>query len=826
MRTLSTTLTMICLAATTWAQQAALEPDIRSGPNVAAEALPAEAAAKVSAAVRAKAANHETLKLFLVLSRTGDLSMVEAVKARFRDRIRYADQRSKQFRGERERKVAAAERDALIIGERREMAALRRGEFDEQQQTIGRRIAQLGGRILGNYWLLNSMYVEVPASAVAALESDPDVVRVFEASPKQWHLAHSTAVMGAGAFWEEGYRGGTQVVAVIDSGVAEHEGFEGLRLSRFHQFDGAMETGCVDTTKPLGGEDIDGHGTHVAGIVAAQKVPGVEGATGMAPGLAELISIRVGAPGLGGRDCPEVVIHPVDVLRAIQFVVEETPATVVNLSLGGSTREDDLLENWFIDMAADVFDVAFVFAAGNSGRASTAWQLSDLALSYNGVAVANIDTRGTLTREDDRIADSSSRGPTRAGRRKPDIAAPGTNIVSLAPEQSVATLTGTSMAAPQISGALALLLDSGVAGVKEAKALLINSSDRVGWSRDWGWGGAHLQNALRQREWIASARVSAGAARYYRMGVDGTARSTLVWNRRIGGISPDGKTFFGDFRDLNLLAYEEATNRLVDASSSKIDNVEQIALRGEGVALVKVTHLSKEEGDEPYALAFSTGQVEEVKPGRLALRCTAPGEVSATMRYPVACELVNEGDLAVFGLNFRAIGPVGFQATTVAPVERIRPGQTISFRYDMAAPLTATGPQQYSIQVSGAAYGDEYRVTAPLQTNFRVPQPQNCTPVLTPASGTLMLQPHSQAFTLKIEFPHYNPQEPGVCTWIVGDSESWVSLPRVRSGEGNGEVVVSVSQAPISRLATRTGDLRVTVGRTGYPWTFTQAYRK
>lgn len=815
------------MLATSLAQaQQSLEAEPRAAISDSAS-TPEPAGPKVSAAVREQAAKGGPLRVYVVLPPAGQQD-VQAIRQRYRDYIQFQDGRAKQFQGERERKAAAAERDRSILRERAEIAAVRKAAYAPLQERLTSRVRSLGGRLIERLWALNALYVELPAAAIDALENDPDVLSIQAAESKQLHLGLSPKVLGAPAFWDAGYRGGTQVVAVIDSGIAPHAGFDGLPIAAFHQFEGAMATGCVDTSRPLDNVDTVGHGTHVSGIIAAQRIPGIDGATGVAPGIAGLVSVRVGAPGLGNAKCGDVIIESIDIFRAIQFIVEETPARVINISIGAGTRLDDQLENWVVDQNADLYDIAFSISAGNEGKLPISPQLGDLAHSYNVVTVASVDTGGTFSRGNDKIADYSSKGPTKGGRRKPDVAAPGSNIASLYLDGAVSTLSGTSMAAPHIAGAVALLLDSGVGSAKAAKALLINSTDSSGWARDWGWGSANLEAAFRQRNYVQSAELGAGQARYYRLNVSGSTRASLVWNRHIAGISPDGGTAFGDFRDLNLYAYDESSNRLIDSSTSRIDNVEQIAIRGEGSALIKVFHNSTDRGSEAYALAFSSGAYEEVRPGSLSLRCTAPGEVAATMKYLVDCTLSNNGTLPVFGISLKITVPNGFRTNSFSVIDRLQPGQQATFRYEVTSPITSVGQVTYAVQAAGGAFGDVHSASAPLLTNFRVPKPQNCTPSITPGTETLILQSNAQVIAMKIAFPFYDPQEPGVCSWTAVEYSAFTQFTSPRTGTGNGDLTLSVTQSNANSIyTTRTGEVRFTVNGTNrYPWTFKQYYRK
>ena len=226
--------------------------------------------------------------------------------------------------------------------------------------------------------------------------------------------------------------------------------------------------------------DAFGHGTHVAGIIAGNPAPanGVapEYAGGIAPG-AQLVNVRVlGADGSGFTS---------DVIAGIEWVVANRALyniRVINLSLGHPVTEacstDPLCEA--VNQAVQA-GIVVVVAAGNAGKApdgrAMLGGISSPGNSPYAITVGALNTWGTVDRSDDTVATFSSRGPSAYDLAvKPDMAAPGTKILSLQadgaflpamyPSIHVAGsgnnaymyLSGTSMAAPMVSGGVALLL--------------------------------------------------------------------------------------------------------------------------------------------------------------------------------------------------------------------------------------------------------------------------------------------------------------------------------------------------------------------------------
>lgn len=117
----------------------------------------------------------------------------------------------------------------------------------------------------------------------------------------------------------------------------------------------------------------------------------------------------------------------------------------------------DVFEKW-LDHIAYQHDVHFVQAAGNSGAGSTAGTAGPGpgCMAYNIVVVGNLDTKGNLYYYDDVINPGSSYYSGSTLANKPDICAPGTNIIS---SFYTDTMTGTSYAAPQVAGVIALMCE-------------------------------------------------------------------------------------------------------------------------------------------------------------------------------------------------------------------------------------------------------------------------------------------------------------------------------------------------------------------------------
>jgi serine protease AprX len=249
-------------------------------------------------------------------------------------------------------------------------------------------------------------------------------------------------------------------VAVIDSGIAPGLDF-GTRMTAFYDF----THGDIRIAAP---SDAYGHGTHVAGLAASAYV-------GVAPS-ARLIGLKVlDAQGQGSTD---------NVIRAIEFAIANKNVLkihVINLSLGHpifeSAETDPLVQA--VEHASRA-GIIVVVSAGNFGRNRTTGEIGYAGIASPGnapsaISVGSVRTFDTVSRGDDRIAGYSSRGPSwYDGFAKPDISAPGDNLLSVASPGSTLRLlqerrgnvgnymrlSGTSMAAGVVSGVVAVILQN------------------------------------------------------------------------------------------------------------------------------------------------------------------------------------------------------------------------------------------------------------------------------------------------------------------------------------------------------------------------------
>jgi subtilisin family serine protease len=222
--------------------------------------------------------------------------------------------------------------------------------------------------------------------------------------------------------------------------------------------------------------DDNGHGTHVAGIVAA--INNSIGVVGVGPNI-DLYAVKVlGANGSG---------YLSDIIEGLDWVIQQKQIQggdwVLNMSLGTTADIQSFHDAIIRVNQAGITQVA---AAGNTGGAVT------YPAAYPEViAVSAID-------QNDQLASWSSRGP------EVDLAAPGVDIYSTYKGQSYAILSGTSMAAPHVTGVAALVLDrktcdfnlDGVCTPSEVQQKLEQTAIDLGVSGKDSFYGSGLINAL------------------------------------------------------------------------------------------------------------------------------------------------------------------------------------------------------------------------------------------------------------------------------------------------------------------------------------------
>jgi subtilisin family serine protease len=346
--------------------------------------------------------------------------------------------------------------------------------------------------------------------ALAARHRELQIVSVWKNSVKRALLDRSTEVVQARTA-QLGYGAtGTGIHwAVLDTGIAAaHPHFQ-THQTIVAQWD------CTRVGPPAqAAPDKDGHGTHVAGIIAGRGQEPNKRYVGMAP-EAKLHIYKVLDDDGSGRDA--WIIKAIDHIATINEAAPELVIHGVNLSLGGPFDEA-VFGCGFSPICRELHrlwrqGVVVCIAAGNEGRlvidTSVGEQKLNLDLSIGDPA--NLEEAiavGSVHRDSPHlygISYFSSRGPTTDGRAKPDVVAPGERIISCharfqegQPASEYLPLSGTSMACPHVSGIIAAFLSvrrEFIGHPDRVKAILMAHCTDLG--RDRYHQGAGIPNLVR-----------------------------------------------------------------------------------------------------------------------------------------------------------------------------------------------------------------------------------------------------------------------------------------------------------------------------------------
>ncbi|MCB0217384.1 MAG: S8 family serine peptidase [Chloroflexi bacterium] len=417
----------------------------------------------------------------------------------------------------------------------RERARVMRSELDVAEQAILAEQAPvvaaaeaLGIRVIDRYEaVMNGLLVHGTAAQLEALGRRPGVLGIAPAPWVRLDLDRSVPHIGADRVAAElGYDGSGSTIAIIDAGIDyTHAAFggpgtaaayasaataaetiddvwDGQRLFPSAKVVGGWDfvgplytnpTACSEADERAGrcrrspSPDPDpldqhGHGSHVAGIAAG--LPTSQLGAGVAPG-ARLVALKIYGPPASGiytDETVDVVIGALDWCARVNLgrsVEGSAPERIdaVNMSLGepwgqASSRFEAAVEA-LIDQG-----VVVVASAGNAGNSP--YILGAPGASRGVLAVANLAISGPTG---GLMVSGSSRGPARHGGFKPSLSAPGSGIRSagMGTGDQARSLSGTSMSAPHVAGAAALLLQQNRVeglglGARDLAARLMNAA--------------------------------------------------------------------------------------------------------------------------------------------------------------------------------------------------------------------------------------------------------------------------------------------------------------------------------------------------------------
>ena len=309
--------------------------------------------------------------------------------------------------------------------------------------------------------------IVVPNIQLSLVEPDDSATNMSATELRSgdiWHLQH----INAKAAYELGLNGKGIRIGVLDTGIdPKHPEFLGksIKFMAFLPPDGnTLETKA---------KDFGVHGTHVSAVAAGKHV-----------GVARGASLAVAAVLTERDELGRSVGYLAQILRGLNWLINDAgeEVGVLNASLGITGYRADFYNP--ITVARSIDQLTLVAAIGNNGRKGPNQHCSpgnyDVTLGIG------------ATDKDDSVADFSDWGEVTQhnGLKKPDLSAPGVEIVGAIPGGKYASMSGTSMASPIVAGVIALLLQRDPTLRDNALALkkrIENLTTRVaGWNADRG----------------------------------------------------------------------------------------------------------------------------------------------------------------------------------------------------------------------------------------------------------------------------------------------------------------------------------------------------
>jgi serine protease AprX len=476
-----------------------------------------------------------------------------------------------------------------------ELTAVTRGiaTFDARPSAVQGATLQALGLSVQRLDNLPLALVYGPVAAMKAAVTTGAVIDVYPDEPIELLDTFSSDAMGAASARAAGLTGDGVTVAVVDSGCdASHPDLADHVVHNVKLYSGEYVNLPPDSsstivvaneTGPYQNTDVgSGHGTHVAGIIAADSTTDPAGGRlGVAPD-ASLVCYSIGE-----------VVFTSAVVTAYDHMLDQPDmwsVDVVNNSWGNSFQQYDPRHPVLVATKAVADNGAFVvFAAGNSGYTETEMSLNPFSQAPWVTSVAASDVRDAtynraefssngLIFDNSQAVTIGAGGHTRflgdrIGIYHPDVAAPGESISSTCssagtvvgpcppPTYTNATAGGTSMAAPHVAGAAAVLLQANPNLTNDQLRMALQSTAtpvaRFGdgpRAPFWQVGYGHVDlaaaiNAVRGKNWSKSLPKAQAAADARVLAEDGfRAITSDFWTYDAPRVAVAGVTDSRDFQ--------------------------------------------------------------------------------------------------------------------------------------------------------------------------------------------------------------------------------------------------------------------------------------
>jgi len=542
----------------------------------------------------------------------------------------------------------------------------------------------VNGLLLGT---VSADYFEIISNFPGVLMVEPYGKVVFYGDVQTPAIkASNSSVYSVGA-WDLGFTGKGVNIAVVDTGIDnEHPGLDGKYIAGYDAVcsDDAL---CVASLQEDDGsfdpDDQNQHGTACAGMAASTGIlPGGQSSnfTGSAPD-ADLVDVRIGTA-VGAGPFENYILEQEfyeSAMDGLNWVIDNKDTAwpgvanesfgidIISLSWGITSHENGGSDG--SDMFSQVLDEATLagvtvsVAAGNDGSNNDG--LSGMGSSSLSITVGALDDKNTVDREDDGIASYSSRGPRRDNNdgnpyneMKPDISAPGTNIIQAEacyassscynrlPGQDAADNgysgrgSGTSYATPAVSGVIALIIEANseldpleireILRLTAERKETLSSADGEGvedgpwatspeldpyWNRHFGWGMADayeaVQSALINTD-LENINVDLQAhitesSFGWQTGSNDNVFTGFSWGR---GFELSKVEYSLDGNSWKEVAYEESSNESIYVNWEIKLDANAIAFTGDHTLLVRSVGASGSYSLSDHVNFYAYGETE------------------------------------------------------------------------------------------------------------------------------------------------------------------------------------------------------------------------
>jgi len=501
--------------------------------------------------------------------------------------------------------------------------------------------------------------------------------------------ASSSSIYPEGA-WDLGYTGNGSNIAIVDTGIDdEHPGLAGKSIAGFDAVctdDPLCMASFQEDDGSFDPDDQNQHGTACAGMATSTGIlPSGESSnfTGAAPD-ADLVDVRIGTA-FGAGPFENYIIEQEfyeSAMNGLQWVIDNKDTAwpgveneshgidIISLSWGITSHESGGSDG--TDMFSQILDEATLagitvsVAAGNSGSDNDG--LSGMGASSLSVTVGALDDKNTIDRSDDGIASYSSRGPRKDNNdgnpydeMKPDVSAPGTNIVQAEachasgscynriPGQDASDNgysgrgSGTSYATPAVSGVIALMIEANpdldplaireILRLTSERKETLSSADGEGvedgpwatypeldpyWNRHFGWGMVDAYAAVKSSLMNTETEdLNVDLQAYitnHVSGIDFTTFSGISW-ARTGTV--DKVEYSLDGKSWKEAQYGSSTNASIYINWIISLDSEELSFAGDHVLLVRSVGVDGTHSISDHSEFYAYGESSEIASDRM-----------------------------------------------------------------------------------------------------------------------------------------------------------------------------------------------------------------